>query len=575
MSFVQWLYGATQELAGGLATMAVVAAIGAAVTALLKTEAWYRSHVAALGGLCGAVVAASGYFQLWRGDRQVVTWLASALGYALVLGVILWFRFSTTISALDGNKRVSQFPQLRRLTQSILIATCLASLVGAVWLHRRHSLLRKSFVVLVADFVGPDPDRHQVTEEILDQLRQSLGPIGNSLVASLHQAISEQQGTDHARLVGRRYQADLVLWGRYQVADSELHRIVVHVENLTATAELPEGTYRRVVVSQPQTSNLGVRFARDMTGLTLLIAAVADLEVKDYPAAMKRLHRAFESEPSPEIQALVFYYRGLAFLSMDRREEAFADLSEAIARETGPSVEAYEARGIALRRMHRFDEAISDLTKAIKLGSARASAYVNRGDCWFWSDKPGEAIEDYSLAIQKNPNLAVAYHNRGVVRAALNEINEALADFSTATDIEPNWAVALMNRGVAKSQLGRIGEAVADLSAAIRADPKLGLAYLNRGEAYLAGIEQYYLNPRQSAPKAARAEAERAVADYSQGLKINPDLVTTYVRRCLAYVVLGRKDEAIQDGQKALSRSSNPEIQESAGQCLRFADAIP
>ena len=60
-------------------------------------------------------------------------------------------------------------------------------------------------------------------------------------------------------------------------------------------------------------------------------------------------------------------------------------------------------------------------------------------------------------------------------------------------------AVAFNNRGYAYSRKGQYDRAIADFDQAIRLDPEIVLAFINRGDAY-AAIGQYQPRDRRSRP---------------------------------------------------------------------------
>ena len=91
-----------------------------------------------------------------------------------------------------------------------------------------------------------------------------------------------------------------------------------------------------------------------------------------------------------------------------------------------------------------------------------------------------------------------------------------------------NDAVAYYNRGNSRHELGNYQGAIEDYTQAIRIDPNLDSAYFNRGNAYL-DLENY----------------QRAIADYTQAIKINPNMSQAYYNR-------GNVHRKLRDHQKAI-----------------------
>jgi len=103
-----------------------------------------------------------------------------------------------------------------------------------------------------------------------------------------------------------------------------------------------------------------------------------------------------------------------------------------------------------------------------------------------------------------------------------------------------NDAIACNNRGLAYRDKGELDRAIADFNEAIRLDPEFALAYNNRGLAYRD-----------------KGEFDRAIADFNEAIRINPlPASTTHVNvfsnRGLAYRDKGDLDRAIADFNEAI-----------------------
>src|ERR1700709_1240603 len=96
-------------------------------------------------------------------------------------------------------------------------------------------------------------------------------------------------------------------------------------------------------------------------------------------------------------------------------------------------------------------------------------------------------------------------------------------------------ALAYSNRGVEWKAKGEIAKAIADYDEAIKNDPQQSAAYNNRGIAY-----------------AAAADYEKAIADYDEAVKLNPAYASALNNRGLAYFNNGQKERAIADYDAAI-----------------------
>jgi tetratricopeptide (TPR) repeat protein len=95
--------------------------------------------------------------------------------------------------------------------------------------------------------------------------------------------------------------------------------------------------------------------------------------------------------------------------------------------------------------------------------------------------------------------------------------------------------VAFNNRGYAYSDKGDNDRAIADYSEAIRLDPKSATAFKNRGIAYLE-----------------KGDNDRAIADYSAAIRIDPEDANAFNSRGVAYRAKGDPARAIADYNEAI-----------------------
>ena len=96
-------------------------------------------------------------------------------------------------------------------------------------------------------------------------------------------------------------------------------------------------------------------------------------------------------------------------------------------------------------------------------------------------------------------------------------------------------AAFYFNRGVEWTNKGEHDKAIADFTEAIRIDPKLSGAYSNRGSAW-----------------DNKGEHDKAIADYTEAIRIDPRLATAYSNRGLVWEKKGALDKAIADCTEAI-----------------------
>jgi tetratricopeptide (TPR) repeat protein len=167
------------------------------------------------------------------------------------------------------------------------------------------------------------------------------------------------------------------------------------------------------------------------------------------------------------------------------------------------------------------------------------------------------------------PRTAGTFLDRGIMFAGRGEYDMAIADFTEAINLDPDMASAWMLRGRALfasvSKVYAVGEnfssvrtivtagsvvseekkavydrAIADFTQAIRLDPNNANAYRERGNAY-----------------SDKGDYDRAIADYNQALRLDPNLAAAYNTRGFAYYMKGDYDRAIADYNQALRINPN------------------
>jgi tetratricopeptide (TPR) repeat protein len=115
----------------------------------------------------------------------------------------------------------------------------------------------------------------------------------------------------------------------------------------------------------------------------------------------------------------------------------------------------------------------------------------------------------------------------------LAEITQPIGNQNTP--VVTKNALEHLNNGNAAYAQKDYDRAIADYTAALRINPDYATAYYNRGLAY-----------------ANKKDYDRAIADYTAALRINPDYASTYYGRGLAYSHKGDYDRAVADYTAAL-----------------------
>jgi tetratricopeptide (TPR) repeat protein len=174
-------------------------------------------------------------------------------------------------------------------------------------------------------------------------------------------------------------------------------------------------------------------------------------------------------------------------------------------------------------------------------------------------------IRTASYGGSSTPHTAGTFLDRGITFASRGEYEMAIADFTEAINLDPDMQTAWMLRGRALyasvSHVISVGEnfssvgathtigyemlteekkaihdrAIADFTQAIRLDQDNAKTYNERGNIY-----------------DHKGDYDRAIADYNQAIRLNPDYASAYSNRGVAYLRKGDYDRAIADYNQAI-----------------------
>jgi tetratricopeptide (TPR) repeat protein len=182
---------------------------------------------------------------------------------------------------------------------------------------------------------------------------------------------------------------------------------------------------------------------------------------------------------------------------------------------------------------------------------------------------PAIRAASYGESGSSAPRTAGTFLDRGIMFASRGEYDLAVADFTEAVALDPDLWSAWMLRGRALyasvSYVTGVGEnfssvgvrvtggigvseekkavydrAIADFTQAIRLDPANAKAYKERGDAY-----------------AGKGDLDRAIANYNQAIRLDPTYAAAYRNRGTAYYSKGENDKDIADYNQAIRLDPN------------------
>lgn len=205
-------------------------------------------------------------------------------------------------------------------------------------------------------------------------------------------------------------------------------------------------------------------------------------------------------------------------------------------RETNESLAVvFHYRGNAYLERGDFDHAIADFAQAIRLNPALPQSFYDRGRAYLAKKDYSQAIQDFDQTIRLNPDIPEVYDSRGKAFYDAGDPDRAAKDFDGAITLDSNYAPAFVHRGNLYSDKGDYDRGIRDYDAAIRLNSRYAEAWRRRGEAYFR-----------------KEDYARAAGDLDHALKLDPDNASAVWRRTVTRFALGQFAGAAQDAERAV-----------------------
>ncbi len=232
----------------------------------------------------------------------------------------------------------------------------------------------------------------------------------------------------------------------------------------------------------------------------------------------------------------------LASRSIECREKGDPKRARAMAAESmrrGPTdAWAYELQGRIHEDSGEYDRAIADFDAAIQHNPSYATAYLARGRVYLAKGHIDRGIADLDEAIRLNPKFAVAYATRGWVRARRAESNR----FNF-----PNIAEA---KGASSSRDGTSVRWVTDITISNNVEHIL---QENKEPSQPASTDvQTFRGQEELDNIVIRHGRERALADYSEAIRLAPKDSSYYKARGLVHAANGEFEKSLVDLTEAI-----------------------
>lgn len=255
-----------------------------------------------------------------------------------------------------------------------------------------------------------------------------------------------------------------------------------------------------------------------LPGLLLLacFAANAQTEEKDSAIAGSLIRAGKYEEAIPLLTKLISNYgerekylsdRGLAFMSLEKTEQASTDFKKALLLNAG-CTRCLGNLGIMELENKNFTTAIGYFEKFIQLKPADAMGYVKRGEARFQLQQYDDAITDFNKGLTIDINSPYILLYRSMSLQAKGDYKAAMDDINKSIQVKPDVEFAYFIRGKILIQLGDYAAAVKDIFASLQKNPNVP-----EYNTY-AGIALYYLGDHNKAWQAFSAAVKLDSTDF-------------------------------------------------------------
>jgi tetratricopeptide (TPR) repeat protein len=389
---------------------------------------------------------------------------------------------------------------------------------------------------------------------------EDCGPITRALM-SRARLMTNHGGTGHYRLFT---EADRLAWSDWAATFHQLHP-----ENAVAAYLYGDALARLHRAEEAIRAYTGALEQDSTLVLAYNARAVA------YSMNPESLDRAFDDFSIAlglkSDFAAAYYNRGLTYQDMGEYEAAMIDLEAAVKADSTFHV-ALSALGRAYMQQEEYRHAIDRFSAYMTKAGDEADVFCLRGRCYCILGEYDKGIQDYHLALGADSAYVRAFLYLGDAYVELGDFDLAVAEYSRAIRSAPDHAAGYAGRGVAYQLQGRLGQAADDLEHAIEVDPDYPQAHSGLGDLYLSVLDsekavlhysraldhpeafqdlfQLYHN-RGLAFDLLGRHAE-AVKDFNQALALNETSVPALCNRGGALLSMSELERALADFSRAV-----------------------
>lgn len=293
---------------------------------------------------------------------------------------------------------------------------------------------------------------------------------------------------------------------------------------------------------------------------------------RDSSAKIRLLDRALRRNPALGEARL---FRASVYGDLDDFEAMLADTDAAIEHDFGGAL-VHGQRGSALAELNRFVEAETAFTEAIRLDPRNVHWWYNRSAARTYLGNFDAALLDAAQALLLDSEYSFAYVARGKAYVGLRQFDAARASFNQAAELNPTLTDTYAERSTLSRFEGNFEASAADARKVIELDPTDPRGY-QQGALALTGLRSFDEAIRQldtclaiqvsedtlrirGAVHYIAGNYEEAVSDFSEALRLRPNFHASHEYRGRANFRLHRFNEAVLDFTRWIDLGQDVEV---------------
>jgi tetratricopeptide (TPR) repeat protein len=208
--------------------------------------------------------------------------------------------------------------------------------------------------------------------------------------------------------------------------------------------------------------------------------------------------------------------------------------------------EPYYRRAQEYQALGKYDEALSDFNETVRQWRRKAEPHLARAQCYMLMGDGENAVKDTSLAIDLEPKNVAGYIARGKARCLLGQYQLAIEDYTATLQHSTRPGPEdFCRRGVACEEKGTLTNAVIPAVNAWSTQTQ-GRRPLAGPGAFLLGLGQAIF-ASQEKKIYDKKDFDRAIADFTEALRLDPGYVPALLHRASCYAHKGDLNKAIGD----------------------------